>query len=250
MPPLGIQLYTVRTQLAENFEAVIRRIAEIGYAGVEYWGVEGVSTSAAGQLCKDLGLEISSMHAPTPMMENISLAIDNAKILGVKRVVCAWYPPDNFATLDAIKATCDELNTMNDILRGNKLELHYHNHWQECARLGNKYVYQHMLDSLESNIGFEVDLYWAKTAGVDPAAMLRELGKRAPLLHIKDGPATMDADMTAVGDGVMDIKAISDASKETADWWIVELDRCATDVLEAVAKSYSFITQQGYAHGK
>lgn len=250
MPPIGIQLYTVRAQLAENFEPVIRRIAEIGYVGVEFGGAYGESPAAAKQLCDELGLQIFSMHVAPPLLENLTTAIDIAKTLGVKRVVCAWYPPENFATLDAIRATCDELNRANEILRGNALELLYHNHWQECARVGDKYVYQHMLDLLEPTIGFEVDVYWAKTAGVDPAAMLTELGARAPLLHIKDGPATMDADMTAVGDGVLDFDAVADASKNTAEWWIVELDRCATDMMQAVESSYHYITQRGFAHGK
>lgn len=251
MPPIGIQLYTVRAQLAENFEGVVRRIAEIGYAGVEFGGMYGESPAAALKLVNDLGLQISSMHAPTPIKENLTLAIDTAKTLGVKRVICAWYPPDAFATVDAIRATCDELNTANEILRGNNLELHYHNHWGECARVGDKYVYQHMLDFLEPNVGFEIDVYWAKTAGVDPAAMITEIGKRGPLLHIKDGPATtLEADMTAVGDGVVDMSGIAAASKDTAEWWLVELDRCATDMLQAVEKSYYYITQRGYAHGK
>jgi sugar phosphate isomerase/epimerase len=249
-PPIGIQLYTVREQLAENFESVVRRIAEIGYAGVEFGGVYGESPAAAKQLCDELGLQISSMHAPTPMKENITLAIDTAKVLAVKRLVCAWYPPEAFATPDAIRATCEELNTANEILRGNHLELLYHNHWQECARVGDKLVYQHMLDLLEPTIGFEPDVYWAKTAGVDPAQMLRELGTRAPLLHIKDGPATMDEPMTAVGDGVLDFASIADASQNTAEWWIVELDRAATDMLQAVQASYQYITQRGFAHGR
>lgn len=250
MPPLGIQLYSLREQIAEDFETVIRRVAEIGYAGVEFGGLYGESPASAARLVRDLGLQIVSMHAPTPMRDNITLAIDTAKILGVTRVVCAWYPPESYATLDDIRATCDELNTANQILRGNNLELHYHNHWQECARVGDKYVYQHMADLLEPTIGFEVDVYWAETAGLDPAAVVRELGKRAPLLHIKDGPATMDADMTAVGDGVVDIAAISKASRDTAEWWLVELDRCATDMLQAVEKSFQYITQQGFAHGR
>ncbi len=250
MPPIGIQLYTVRAQLAENFESVVRRIAEIGYAGVEFGGQYGESPAASAMLCRELGLQISSMHAPMPMMENLTFAIDTAHTLGVTRVVCPWIPPEKFAMPDDIRASCDELNTANEILRGNALELHYHNHWQECARVGDKYVYQHMLDFLEPTIGFEVDVYWAKTAGVDPAAMLRELGKRSPLLHIKDGPAAMDADMTAVGEGVVDFSAIANASRDTAEWWIVELDRCATDMLQAVEKSYQYITQRGFAHGR
>lgn len=249
-PPLGIQLYTLRTQLAEDFEPVIRRVAEIGYAGVEFGGVYGESPAKAKNLCDELGLEIFSMHAPTPMMENLTLAIDTANTLGVKRVVCAWIPPERFATEESIKAACEELNTANQVFRGNGMELLYHNHWAECYTVGDKYVYQHMLDVLEPTVGFEFDVYWAKTAGVDPATALRELGSRAPLLHIKDGPATMDGDMTAVGEGTVDIAAIAEATQGTADWWIVELDRCATDMLEAVAKSYQYITEKGFAHGR
>lgn len=250
MPPIGIQLYTLRAELAENFESVIRRVADIGYAGVEFGGVYGEAPEAAARLVRSLGMQISSMHAPTPIRDNLTLAIDTAKTLDVKRIICAWYPPEAFVTLDAIRATCDELNTANEILRGNALELLYHNHWQECARVGDKYVYQHMLDFLEPTIGFEPDVYWARTAGLDPAALLTELGKRAPLVHIKDGPATMDADMTAVGEGVMDIAALAKASADTAEWWIVELDRCGTDMPEAVEKSYHYLTQRGFAHGR
>jgi sugar phosphate isomerase/epimerase len=95
-----------------------------------------------------------------------------------------------------------------------------------------------------------VDTYWVKVAGHDPAAVLRQLGNRAPLLHIKDGPAdgTQSA-MTAVGAGVLDWQAIIPAGS-AAEWLIVELDRCDTDMLQAVADSYTYLTQKGYAHGR
>jgi sugar phosphate isomerase/epimerase len=250
MPEIGLQLYTLRAQLAEEYEQVVRRVGDIGYTGVEMAGMYGQSPEHAAQLIRDVGMQITSMHAPLPLLEHITQAIDIANTLGVTRVVCAWYPPENFASTDAIHATCDQLNTANQILRGNSLELHYHNHWQECARVDDKFAYQYMLEYLEPTVGFEVDVYWAKTAGVDPAQMLREVGKRAPLLHIKDGPATMDGDMTAVGAGVVDMERVEAASKGTAEWWIVELDRCATDMMKAVEESYHYLTQRGLAHGR
>ena len=64
------------------------------------------------------------------------------------------------------------------------------------------------------------------------------LGERAPMLHIKDGPATQTEGMTALGEGVMDFDAIFAASN--AKWNIVELDRCDTDMMEAVEKSYQY----------
>jgi sugar phosphate isomerase/epimerase len=68
-------------------------------------------------------------------------------------------------------------------------------------------------------------------------------------LHIKDGPADDPAsDMTAVGDGVIDVAGIAAASR--AAWHVVELDRCATDMLEAVEKSHRFLTEGGFAVGR
>jgi sugar phosphate isomerase/epimerase len=250
MPPIALQLYTLRAQLAENFENVIRHVAEIGYLGVETAGIYGASPEYAARLFRALGLQVTSLHAPLPLLEHLPQAMEIANVLATKRVVCAWYPPERFATVDAIRAVCDELNRANELLRAQNLELHYHNHWQECARLDGKLVYQHMLDALDASIGFEIDVYWAQTAGVTPAALVRALGVRAPLLHIKDGPATMDGDMTAVGDGVVDMRAIANASRETSEWWIVELDRCATNMMEAVEKSFTYLTQNGLAHGK
>jgi hypothetical protein len=56
--------------------------------------------------------------------------------------------------------------------------------------------------------------------------------------------------MTAVGDGVMDWPSVIQAGQGRAEWLIVELDRCATDMLEAVSRSYTYLTQKGYAHGR
>ncbi len=250
MTPIALQLYTLREAIAQDFESVVRHVAEIGYVGVETAGAYGDSPESAAKLFRELGLTVTSAHAPLPLLDNLSQAIAVAPILGAKRLVCAWYPPEKMQSVDDIRKMCDELNQANQAIRAAGLELHYHNHWQEASMVDGKRVYQYMLDFLDSNIGFEVDVYWAQTAGADPVAMLKELGKRAPLLHIKDGPATMDGDMTAVGEGVVNMKAIADATNDTAEWWIVELDRCATDMTQAVEKSYTYLTKNGLAHGK
>ncbi|MEY4233701.1 MAG: hypothetical protein RL635_668, partial [Chloroflexota bacterium] len=40
------------------------------------------------------------------------------------------------------------------------------------------------------------------------------------------------------------------AAAANAEWWIVELDSCATDMLQAVQQSYTYLTTNGLAHGK
>jgi sugar phosphate isomerase/epimerase len=66
---------------------------------------------------------------------------------------------------------------------------------------------------------------------------------RAPLLHLKDGPADdPKAPMTALGDGAMDLPAILAASH--ASWHIVELDRCAGDMWRAIEDSFHYLTER------
>ena len=107
-----------------------------------------------------------------------------------------------------------------------------------------------MLEFLDKSVLFELDVYWVTTAGANPAAIVTELGTRAPLLHIKDGPCVIGQPMTAAGDGKVDIAGVAKAGAKTAEWMIVELDSCATDMLAAVKKSHSYLTTKGFARGK
>jgi sugar phosphate isomerase/epimerase len=135
------------------------------------------------------------------------------------------------------------------VAKAHGITLHYHNHWFEYEILNNRLAADIMLEHLDPAVMMEVDVYWAQTAGQDPADVVRRLGARAPLLHIKDGPCQMEAPMTAVGAGRVDIPGVAAASAGSAKWFIVELDRCATDMLEAVRQSYQYLIGKGLARG-
>jgi sugar phosphate isomerase/epimerase len=104
--------------------------------------------------------------------------------------------------------------------------------------------YQVLLAELDPAIFFELDTYWAQVAGRDPAAVLAELGSRAPLIHIKDGPATaaQSKPMVALGDGAVDIPAIVRAAAH-AEWLVVELDEVAGDMDTAIERSFRYLSQ-------
>ena len=92
----------------------------------------------------------------------------------------------------------------------------------------------------------EVDTYWAAVGGQDVPALLGRLGDRVRYLHVKDGPVTRDDPMTAVGAGLMPVAEIL-AACPSAEWHVVELDRCATDVLIAVRDSLAWLAARGLA---
>jgi len=78
----------------------------------------------------------------------------------------------------------------------------------------------------------------------------RDLGDRLRFLHVKDGPATTpEAPMVAVGQGRLDIPAILRANPSVV-WHIVELDRCATDLLTALRDSHAYLVDGGFSHGQ
>ena len=187
--PIAVQLYSVRDALAQDFEGVVRKIAAFGYQGVEPAGFPGTTPPAAADLFTALGLKVPSAHSPLPLGEKQAEVLENMRILGCKYLVCPCMSPDEYKTVESTIAVCKRLNEANKIARDAGLILLYHNHWFEYQPLGDTYPYKVMLEHLDPTVGFEIDTYWVKAGGLDPVAVINELGARAPMLHIKDGPA-------------------------------------------------------------
>ena len=247
--PIALQLYTVRDLLAQDYEGTIRKVADMGYIGLETANMFGDSPASAAKLFGELGLTVMGAHSPLPLGDQRQEVIDTLGALQCKRLVVAWQPPEKYQSLDGIKSICDTLNEGAAVAKANGIQVGYHNHWFEYQPVENRIPVDVMLDHLDPDVFFEVDVYWVQTAGQNPADVVRRLGVRAPLLHIKDGPCQIDAPMTALGEGVVDIPGIVTAGAGSTQWLVMELDRCATDMMEAVRKSYQYLIEKGLAQG-
>ena len=248
-PPIALQLYTLRDQLAQDYEGTIRKVAEMGYTGVETANMFGSSPASAVKLFNKLGLTVTSAHSPLPLGDQKQEVIDTIGALGCQRLIQAWQPPELFRSLDGIRKVCDSLNEASAVAKANGFQVGYHNHWFEFEPVEDRIPTDVMLDYLDPDVFLEVDVYWVQTAGQNPAETVRRLGSRAPLLHIKDGPCQIGAPMTALGEGVVDIPSVVAAGTGETEWFIAELDECATDMLEAVSKSYQYLIERGLARG-
>ena len=247
--PIALQLYTLRDLLAQDYEGTIRKVADLGYLGVETANVFGESPAVAAKLFGELGLTVPSAHSQLPLGEHKQEVLDTMAALNCKRLILPWQPPELFQSVDGIKQVCEALNEASAVAKPHGIQVGYHNHWFEYGQVENRRTTDIMLEHLSPDVFLEVDVYWVQTAGENPADMVRRLGARAPLLHIKDGPCQMDAPMTALGEGVVDVPGVVAAGAGSTEWLIVELDRCATDMLEAVDKSYHYLIGKGLAHG-
>ena len=249
VPPIALQLYSVREYAQESFEDAVRRVAAMGYAGVEPAGFPGTTAAAAGALFKELGLQVSSAHTALPIGDQEADVLRTMEAIGGTRII-SGIGPDGYTSIDQVKRTCDTFNRAAAVARANGMTFGMHNHWWEYTPVEGKYPYKVMLDLLDPDVFFEIDTYWVQTAGVDVVEVVKELGTRAPLLHIKDGPCVQTEPMTAVGDGVMDFPAILEAAGTTPEWLIVELDRCATDMMDAVQRSVTYLVESGLGKGR
>jgi sugar phosphate isomerase/epimerase len=233
----ALQLYSLRHLTPTDYEGVIRKVASFGYDGVETAGFEGTTAAAAAKLFKELGLTVVGVHSPFPVGEKKNEILDMSSAFGCKYMIVAHIGPDDVKDTDAIKTLCAKVNEAQVNSKARGMTMMIHNHWWEYARTGGKLIADQMIELLDPAVLFELDTYWIKVAGVDPAERVRQMGKRSPVLHIKDGPLNREEAMTAVGKGKMDIPAIFKAGGANTEWWIMEADRLDGDALEAVRQS-------------
>lgn len=248
--PLAVQMYSLREALEADFTGVTKKLADIGYKFVEPWASMPLAHSEAAKLFADLGLGVISAHMPLPLGDAQASTLEAAAIYGLKYLIVPYMPREQFTTVDGIKAVCDQLNEANKVVTGAGMTLGYHNHEFEYEMVDGSPAYHIMLEHLDPGIILEVDTYWVQVGGQDAARIIAELGTRAPLLHIKDGPADDPAAaMVAAGEGNMDIPAIVKAGEAHTELLVVELDRCDTDMMTAIDKSYQYMTKEGLADG-
>lgn len=247
--PISVQLYSLREESKTDFVGVLKRVAAMGYKGVEPAGLYNLKPAEFLKIVTDLGMQISSSHGPWVNPQNLAEVIDTMHLYGLKTAI-GGYGPKDFETEDKLKATADTINGICAELKKAGLTYAIHNHNWEFDMLGGRIIYDRLMEMCP-NLLCEIDIYWAANFGkCDPAEQVQKNKKRVILMHVKDGPLTPKAPMTAAGAGKVNIAAcVQAADPKVLQWLVVELDACATDMTQAVEQSYRYLTSQGLAQG-
>jgi len=255
---ISLQLYTVRKEIEKDMAGTFRRLSSIGIKTVEtaFWPKNVTAKEAARQL-KNAGLKVSSSHIEIPVGDKKQAMLETAEAFGSKRMIWHGWPEDKrYSTLDGTKELIQIYNEANRIAKANGLRFGLHNHWWEYRnRVGGRLVYEWLLDGVDKDIFFEIDTYWVKVAGQDPAAVITKFGKRAEMLHMKDGPAiwrdTLAEDnpdpMVALGKGTQNFPAIAKAAYGNTKWMVIEMDVVSGDVFEAIKESRKYLLKNKFA---
>lgn len=248
---LGLQLYSLRDEVAADLPGVLARVDAIGYAGVEFAGFGGHSPHDVMRALTATNLAVAAAHIGLAEPDTFKAALDDHAVIGCDTAVIPAAFDPGFGDLDKVRRTADIVNGANAIARAHGFALGYHNHFWELDPLADgRPALLHFYDHVEHDVIAEVDVYWAQVGGADPAGLVTELGSRAVLLHVKDGPADdRTSANVAVGDGAVDIAAVLGAAAD-ARWHLVEFDRCETDIFEAIERSYAYLAGPARASGR
>jgi sugar phosphate isomerase/epimerase len=251
---VAVQLYTIREAILKDVKGSLQQLADLGFKNVEtaFWP-ETISEETAANTLKELNLSVTSCHVDIPTRDNISKLVKNANGYNCKNLIWHGWPEDKrYSSLEGTKELIKLYNESNKLAKDNGLRFGLHNHWWEYRNhVGGKLVYEVLHEELDADIFFETDVYWVKVAGQDPAAILRKLRERIRFMHIKDGPAVFSEKlitdnpdpMTPVGQGSLDIPSIIRASSGNVEWMIIELDKSAIDVYDALKQSRNYLSK-------
>ncbi len=250
---LSVQLYTVREAFKTDIPGSLRKIRDIGFNYVEtaFWP-ENISLKTAAGYLKDAGLSVSSSHIELPVTDALKQnMLDAASAYGTKRMIWHGWPEDKrYSSLEGTLELITIYNASAQFASEHGLQFGLHNHWWEYRnKVAGRYVYEILAEKLDPRIFFETDTYWVKVAGQDPAAIVKKLGSRIQMLHIKDGPARWNDGlandnpdpMTAVGQGTQNFPAIVKAADGNVEWLVVEMDKVSGNVFEALQQSYIYL---------
>lgn len=243
---LGIQLYTLRELMRENFAKTLEAVSNIGYRGVEFAGYGNYRAHELKKLMDDFGLEAVSSHIPLIALEQeLDAVIAFAKEVGISYLVCPFLPEDKRKSLSDYERLARSLSIIGNACESNGITFCYHNHAFEfeVQTAEDQYALDALFDWTKGHhVQAELDLYWIEYAGESAVAYLQKYAGRVPLVHLKDMENGEGRGFKELGQGIFDLSQMVETAKESGSKWLfVEQDECLGDPLESVSSSFAYM---------
>ena len=263
----GLQLWTVKDELARDLDGTLRQLKRIGYQRIEAAGWVDRTPVAFARAVKAAGLTVQSAHfSMRDLMDEHRSKLAQARDAGARYFVASspasTKPMDpgkpwNTALAEAMtladwRRNAEAMNRIGADAKAMGMRFGYHNHAAELLEYdGQNALHELMRLTDPALVTFELDIGWVAAAGHDPVEALREHGARIELLHVKDiatrqrthGRIADDLTTTPVGKGTIDWpKVFAAADKARVAAWFVEQEPpFARPPLEGLAQSVAYL---------
>ncbi|MHC4872409.1 MAG: sugar phosphate isomerase/epimerase family protein [Planctomycetota bacterium] len=250
---VGIQLYTVRENMNEDFKGTLQKLADMGWQGVEFaFSFGDMEPQELREYLDSIGLKTAGVMGKIDQLKNSDDKLyEYAAALGGKYITIS-------AAGEVAKdwhKTIKDLEECGKVAKEKGLQFTYHNHWQEFDKVDGKCALDLLYDSTDPEVvKCEIDTYWVQCGGEDPVEYIKKYGSRVPEIHIKDMSESFAAEevkqgpqgVTELGSGVIDFKAVAALADEIgAEWLLYEQDNCPGDSLDSAKTSIDYLKSAG-----
>ncbi len=227
---VGIIMGTARDLMRENPEAGLKKLKEMGIKYIEGAGSRTMPKAEYKKLLDKYGFDVIANGVAFEKLENqdsIKTVIENMKFFDVEYAVCYWIPHkgDDFTFADLEKGIA-VFNKAGKQFSEAGISLLYHAHGYEFRPYaGPGTMYDYLMEKLDPKyVNIEMDVFWMRNPGQNPAALLRKYAGRYPITHLKDRMlgsidnlnGRQDKERNVVlGQGDVNIAEVMKAAKET-----------------------------------
>lgn len=188
--PVGLELYSVRDQLAKDPTGALQAVAKMGYQCVEfyapYYEWQPEHAKATRKLLDDLGMRCYSTHNDRKNFDQdkIARAIELNQILGAKYIVMA--SAGQIKNLDGWKEVAQTLQQASEKLAPHNLKPGYHNHELEFTPIDGVKPIELIAKNTSKDVMLQLDVGTCLQAGSDPVAWIEKNPGRIHSIHCKD----------------------------------------------------------------
>lgn len=258
---IGVQTYSVRDLMSEDFEGTLAKIAEIGYNQVEFNDYYDRTPQEVRSIIDGLGLTSPSNHAGgLRSEEGLVEKIEAGQIIGHEYLIQASLPPPSSYTppprppegqpyerqaptytIDDVREINDMFNRIGKACKEGGLGFAYHNHQSEFVEVegDNRLMFDIMLEETDPDlVSFQMDIGWAVAADADPLAYFEKYPGRFKLFHVKEADGAVP-----LGQGEIDFATLFAQSKLAGvEHYIVEFEG-REDPLAGITAGYQYLSE-------
>lgn len=243
-PRLGVQLWSVKDEIRQDFKGTLAKIGQLGFQGVEFAGEFGPYKDDPGGLKAFLdgqGLRCAGAHLGFDALADARFEATTAfyKTLGCTNLIIAM--DKRGASTAGSAAMSKELTALSARLAGKGMRIGYHNHAEEFAGKVGETPWDVIARGTPAAAILQQDVGWTTYAGKDPAAYVRRYPGRTVSTHYKAKFAAGTSGTPIIGQDRTDWAGLTRAVRQEGgtDWIIIEQEEYPNGMgqLEAVAAS-------------
>jgi sugar phosphate isomerase/epimerase len=241
--PVGLELYSVRDELAKDLMGTVRAVAKLGYEVVEFYSPYFQWTPDYARqvrsLLDELNIKCLSTHNSRAALEpeGLKKSIELNQILGSKSIVMA--SPGKVANQDDWKKLAEILSAAAETLKPLKMRAGYHNHQLEFMEREGFRPMPFLAANTPKDVTLQFDVGTCMEAGYDPIAWINANPGRIRSLHLKDWGKGPDRGYHVLfGEGDTPWKGVLDAAEKVggAEFYLIEQEGSRYSSLETVEK--------------